>query len=55
MRIMKIINLKSLEASVLQLLSICQQAYSLHKEIYEFKQMGIDRDIRRDRNEKRIF
>lgn len=32
--------LKSLEASVLQLLSICQQAYSLHKGKYEFEQNG---------------
>lgn len=45
--------LKSLEASVLQLLSICQQAYSLHKGKYEFEQMGIDEileEIERKKN-----
>ena len=47
--------LKSLEASVLQLLSICQQAYSLHKEIYEFKQMGIDEILEEIERKKRIF
>jgi len=47
--------LKSLEASVLQLLSICQQAYSLHKEIYEFKQMGIDEILEEIERKKEFF
>lgn len=47
--------LKSLEASVLQLLSICQQAYSLHKEIYEFEQMGIDEILEEIERKKEFF
>lgn len=47
--------LKSLEASVLQLLSICQQAYSLHKEIYEFEQMGIDEILEEIDRKKEFF
>ena len=47
--------LKSLEASVLQLLSICQQAYSLHKEIYEFEQMGIDEILEEIDRKKELF
>jgi len=47
--------LKSLEASVLQLLSICQQAYSLHKGKYEFEQMGIDEILEEIDRKKEFF